>query len=140
MEEVNEEKVDTTNTCDTTNNCNTQTDCGTANTDTQNQNNNCEQKATIEPEVSGKNRLTAMVLCILLGFFGVHRLYAGKLGTGFLMLYGTIVSLAILLASIPLGLMCLITMTAFVANDLAVLAFGQFRDCYGKTMSSNELH
>ena len=40
--------------------------------------------------VSEKNRLTALMLCWFLGFFGVHRLYAGKLGSGFLMAYGTI--------------------------------------------------
>ena len=99
-----------------------------------------ENKASIEdPEVSSKNRLTAMVLCILLGFFGVHRLYAGKIGSGFLMAYCTIASIVALLVNVPMGLMCLITMAAFVANDFVVLAFGQFYDCYGKTMSSNEL-
>ena len=60
-------------------------------------------------KTSSKNRLTAMMLCWFLGFFGVHRLYAGKLGSGFLMMYGTIVSL-LLLPSTPLwicGPMCL---------------------------------
>jgi TM2 domain-containing membrane protein YozV len=128
MEEANEEKVEVT-----AENTNT-------NTTTNSTNNNTTNNTTNHTEVSKKNRLTAMVLCILLGFFGVHRLYAGKLGTGFLMLYGTIVSIAVLMANIPIGLMCLVTMGAFVANDLAVLAFGQFMDCYGKTMSSNELH
>lgn len=91
-------------------------------------------------DVSSKNRLTAMVLCILLGFFGVHRLYAGKIGSGFLMAYCTVASIVALFASVPIGLMCLITMGAFVVNDFVVLAFGQFYDCYGKTMSSNEIH
>ena len=91
-------------------------------------------------DVSSKNRLTAMVLCILLGFFGVHRLYAGKIGSGFLMAYCTVASIVALFANVPIGLMCLITMGAFVVNDFVVLAFGQFYDCYGKTMSSNEIH
>ena len=95
---------------------------------------------THKEEVSSKIRMTAMVLCILLGFFGVHRLYAGKLGTGFLMAYGTIVSILALLVNVPMGLMCLVTMCAFVANDFVVLAFGRFLDVYGKYMSSNELH
>lgn len=90
--------------------------------------------------VSTKNRFTAMMLCWFLGFFGVHRLYAGKIGSGFLMMYGTIVSLIATLACPPIGGMCLITMLAFVLNDLAVLAFGQFKDCYGKFMSSDELY
>lgn len=90
--------------------------------------------------VSTKNRFTAMMLCWFLGFFGVHRLYAGKLGSGFLMLYGTVASLAATLACPPIGAMCLITMLAFVVNDFAVLAFGQFKDCYGKDMISDDLY
>jgi len=89
--------------------------------------------------VSGKNRLTALMLCWFLGFFGVHRLYAGKLGTGFLMLYGTIVSACMLALSTPIGLMCFITMAALVVNDFAVIALGQFKDCYGKLMCSDEI-
>ena len=29
-----------------------------------------------------KNRWVALVLCMLLGFFGVHRFYVGKAGSG----------------------------------------------------------
>lgn len=93
-----------------------------------------------ELNVSTKNRFTAIMLCWFLGFFGVHRLYAGKIGSGFLMMYGTFASLAATLACPPIGGMCLITMLAFVLNDLVVLAFGQFKDCYGKEMTSDELY
>ena len=33
-----------------------------------------------------KNWLPTLLLCIFLGNFGVHRFYAGKIGTGILML------------------------------------------------------
>ena len=82
--------------------------------------------------VSGKNRFTTLMLCWFLGFFGVHRLYAGKIGSGFLMAYGTIVTALILLINVPIGLMSLITMIGLVVNDFVVIAFGQFSDCYGK--------
>ena len=82
--------------------------------------------------ISGKNRFTTLMLCWFLGFLGVHRLYAGKIGSGFLMAYGTIVTLLILLVNVPIGLMCLVTMIGLIANDFAVIAFGQFSDCYGK--------
>ena len=91
-------------------------------------------------EASSKNRLTAMVLCILFGFLGVHRLYVGKLGSGFLMAYCAINTILILLVNIPIGLMCLITLGAFVVNDFVVLAFGQFYDCYGKFITKNEVN
>lgn len=91
-------------------------------------------------ETSSKNRLTAMMLCWFLGLFGVHRLYAGKLGSGFLMMYGTIVSLLLLAVSLPIGLMCLITMLALVVNDFVVIAFGQFIDCYGKQLTRDDIY
>ena len=32
--------------------------------------------------VSSKSRLVALLLCFFLGGLGVHRFYAGKIGTG----------------------------------------------------------
>lgn len=91
-------------------------------------------------EISTKNRFTDLMLCWFLGFFGVHRLYAGKIGSGFLMLYGTVVSLLLLGVCLPVGLMCLVTMLAFVANDFVVIAFGQFIDCYGKQLTRDDIY
>lgn len=36
------------------------------------------------PTNSTKNKTTALILCILLGYFGGHQFYAGKIGMGFL--------------------------------------------------------
>ena len=82
--------------------------------------------------VSTKNRFTTLMLCWFLGFLGVHRLYAGKIGSGFLMAYGTLVTILLLLVNVPIGLMSLIAMVGLIANDFVVRAFGQFSDCYGK--------
>ena len=90
--------------------------------------------------VSKKNRFTMLMLCWFLGFLGVHRLYAGRLGSGFLMAYGTIASILVLLLNVPIGLMCLITMFAFVANDFTVIAFGQFADCYRKCVCDDTIN
>lgn len=90
--------------------------------------------------VSKKNRFTTLMLCWFLGFFGVHRLYAGRLGSGFLMLYGTICSTLILAINLPIGLMCFITMAAFVVNDFVVIAFKQFSDCYGKCICDDSIY
>ena len=37
-------------------------------------------------DYSEKSRLVTLVLCWVLGIFGVHRFYVGKTGTGILML------------------------------------------------------
>ena len=90
--------------------------------------------------VSKKNRFTMLMLCWFLGFLGVHRLYAGRLGSGFLMAYGTIASILVLLLNVPIGLMCLITMFAFVANDFTVIAFGQYADRYRKCVCDDTIN
>lgn len=37
--------------------------------------------------VSSKSKITTAVLCIVLGWFGVHRFYVGKIGTGLIQLF-----------------------------------------------------
>lgn len=41
----------------------------------------------VVPGVSKKNKMVALLLCIFLGPFGVHRFYVGKIGTGLLYLF-----------------------------------------------------
>ena len=99
-----------------------------------------EKKEINIDEKPTKNWLTTLLLCWFLGFFGIHRLYAGRLGSGFLMLYGTICSTLILAINLPIGLMCFITMAAFVVNDFVVIAFKQFSDCYGKCICDDSIY
>jgi hypothetical protein len=35
-----------------------------------------------EPDASPRSRLVALLLCVLLGYFGIHRFYVGKIATG----------------------------------------------------------
>jgi TM2 domain-containing membrane protein YozV len=43
-------------------------------------------KEAIMAEKSEKKRLPALLLCFFLGFLGIHRFYAGKIGTGIIWL------------------------------------------------------
>ena len=64
-------------------------------------------------EKSEKDFIAALLLCLLLGFVGVHRFYVGKIGTGILQLitFG------------GLGIWALI--------DLIMIAIGKFTDKSG---------
>ncbi len=90
--------------------------------------------------VSTKNRFTAIMLCWFLGFFGVHRMYAGKVVTGILMFYGTVASLALMFVSVPAGLAGLTVVGAAVVFDFVILALKKFTDCYGKEMTSDKVN
>jgi TM2 domain-containing membrane protein YozV len=63
---------------------------------------------------SDRSRLVALLLCWFLGYFGAHRFYVGKMGTGLLM----IVTLG------GFGLWWLF--------DLVMIVIGQFTDVEGK--------
>ena len=39
---------------------------------------------TVDPNASPKSRLITLLLCIFVGGAGIHRFYAGKIGTGIL--------------------------------------------------------
>lgn len=86
-----------------------------------------------------KNWLTALVLCWFLGFLGVHRMYAGKLTSGFYMAYGTIFSVCALIVYVPLGLAGFTLMGAWVITDFFAIATKKFRDCYGRDIVSDKI-
>ncbi len=64
-------------------------------------------------EQSPKNFVAALLLCFFLGSLGVHRFYAGKVGTGILML-------------ITLGGLGIWTLIDFI-----MIAVGSFKDSDG---------
>ena len=86
-----------------------------------------------------KNWLTALILCWFLGFLGVHRMYAGKLGSGFLLLYGTIVAACILYLNLVLGLVAFTVVGGFVVNDFLRIATKSFTDCYGNYIVEDKI-
>ena len=90
-----------------------------------------------EDKVSKKDWLTSLVLCWFLGFFGIHRLYAGKIGSGFLMLYGTIVASCILYLDVYLGAVAFVIVGACIVNDFLNILLKCFKDCHGKEISGD---
>lgn len=64
-------------------------------------------------EVSDRSRLIALLLCIFLGYLGLHRFYVGKIFTGIVwLLTGGIFGVGYVI-------------------DLVLIAAGAFRDCDG---------
>lgn len=72
--------------------------------------------APIPANVSDKKRLAAALLCFLLGVFGVHRFYVGKVGTGLLWLFT--------LGFVGMGMLA----------DLILILAGEFKDSEGKKL------
>jgi TM2 domain-containing membrane protein YozV len=85
----------------------------------------CPSCGVFQPDTAFQNRsfnarwLSALLLCLFFGVFGVHRFYLNRVGSGILMLitFG------------GLGIWYLI--------DLIILIVGGFRDGYGKIVKPN---
>ena len=71
----------------------------------------------VKEQKSTRRRWIALVLCLLGGYLGIHRFYAGKYGTGFLYL-------------ITGGMFLLGTLADFFS-----ILFGYFRDKEGQLLS-----
>lgn len=97
-----------------------------------NNNNNNEKRAS-------KNWLTTLILCWFLGFLGVHRMYAGKIGSGFLMAYGTVIAACILYLNLYFGLIAFVVVGSFVVNDFLRIATKTFTDCYGNYIVEDKI-
>lgn len=72
-----------------------------------------------DTNASNKDWIVTLLLCLFLGEFGVHRFYAGKIGTGVLQL-------------LTLG-----ACGIWVLIDLILIAVGNFTDGEGKRIVNN---
>jgi TM2 domain-containing membrane protein YozV len=86
-----------------------------------------------ENQISGEKKLTLLLLCWLLGIFGVHRFYSGKYLTGSLQLGG--LALAGLLMVLDAGIFQIILLLAVflsVVVDFFLIVMGRFTDKEGR--------
>ena len=90
-----------------------------------------------DDKVSKKDWLTSLVLCWFVGFLGIHRMYAGKIGSGFLMLYMTIAAACILAIHTYCGIIAFVVIGAFVLNDFFFFFLKCFKDAHGKEISGD---
>lgn len=72
------------------------------------------------PGVSTRKITPAILLCFFVGVFGVHRFYAGKIGSGVAMLLFTVTFVGVIVSGI------------WALVDLITLAVGGFRDGEGR--------
>ncbi|MDR2199894.1 MAG: TM2 domain-containing protein [Deltaproteobacteria bacterium] len=73
------------------------------------------------PARSPKSRLAALLLCFFLGWLGIHRFYAGKVGTGIVQILLTLFSWTVI-AGVILGIWIII--------DFVVICCGTFKDSH----------
>lgn len=80
----------------------------------------CRQGGRINTDdTSPKSRLACLLLCIFLGVLGIHRFYAGRIGSGVLMLF---------LGWATCGIWPLI--------DIILIATGSFKDGEGRYITN----
>lgn len=73
-------------------------------------------------EISPKSRLATALFAGFLGYFGIHRFYVGKIGTGILMI----------LTFGGLGIWYVI--------DLILIVLGEFKDKQGRLIKDWQVH
>lgn len=91
-------------------------------------------------KVSHKDWLTSLILCWFLGFFGVHRLYAGKIVTGLLILDGTIASIYLALSvNVYIGALAFVVVGSVVLYDFLNILIKNFKDVNGREISEDTI-
>jgi len=85
--------------------------------------------------ISPKSRLVTSLLALLLGMFGAHRLYIGKIGTGVAMLILTILGVATIWHCF-LGLVFLIPVGVWTLVDFITAVSGNEEDSEGRPIKN----
>jgi TM2 domain-containing membrane protein YozV len=79
--------------------------------------------------VSPKSKMTAALLAFFLGSLGIHRFYAGKTGTGIVLLLLTIIGYVTIF--VVVGYFLLSAVGIWVLIDFIMILMGKFKDKNG---------
>ncbi len=93
----------------------------------------------MEEKKSKKSWLTTLILCWFLGFLGIHRIYAGRIGSGLLMLYATIAACFATYANILFGMCAFLAVGSVVVYDFLIICTKNFKDCYGAYIAEDNI-
>lgn len=93
----------------------------------------------MEEKKSNKSWLTSLILCWFLGFLGIHRIYAGRLGSGFLLMYATIAACLALYANVFWGMCAFVVVGSVVVYDFLIICVKHFKDCRGAYITEDNL-
>jgi TM2 domain-containing membrane protein YozV len=93
------------------------------------------KSTTVASNVSKKSRLVLVLLAWFLGTLGVHRFYAGKIGTGVTMLILTIIGWATIFIYL-IGLIFIIAVGIWSFVDFIIAIVGHFKDKEGKVIAN----
>jgi TM2 domain-containing membrane protein YozV len=83
--------------------------------------------------ISPKSKTAAALLAFFLGQLGIHRFYAGKVGTGIVMLLLTIIGYATI--AFVVGFFVLAAVGIWILVDFIMILMGKFRDKNGLLIS-----
>jgi TM2 domain-containing membrane protein YozV len=89
--------------------------------------------APVAAGVSPKSKTAAALLAFFLGQLGIHRFYAGKVGTAIVMLLLTIIGYATII--IGVGIFVLIAVGIWILVDFIMILMGKFKDKNGLLIS-----
>jgi TM2 domain-containing membrane protein YozV len=83
-------------------------------------------------QVSNEKRLTLLLLCWLVGLFGVHRFYTGKYLTGGLQLLGVVLGGVVAFLGIKALASLFFIFFLWWSLDVLLIIMGKFTDKEGK--------
>ncbi len=95
-------------------------------------NNKTTYEVVTQQAVSDKSKLAAALLCVFLGTLGVHRFYLGRVGSGLLMLFSTVIGLFATVVFLGFGILSIVGIWVFI--DFILILCDNLTDAQGRKL------